>query len=94
MAVQYILRLQTPSVCSSSVIEKPAGIDVLQEYREALANTEAKASQANEERDNRPNKKRPPRDAQDPLEPKIAGALLLQSLLKLPSPHNQIVLDR
>lgn len=30
----------------------------------------------------------------DPLAPKIQGAILLQSLLRLSSPHNQPVIDR
>ncbi|TFK35011.1 armadillo-type protein [Crucibulum laeve] len=29
----------------------------------------------------------------DPLEPKIQGSILLQSILRLPAPHNQIVID-
>ena len=30
----------------------------------------------------------------DPLEPTTSGALLVQSLLRLHSPHNTLVLDR
>lgn len=30
----------------------------------------------------------------DPLEPKTQGAILLQSMLRLGSPHNEIVIDR
>lgn len=30
----------------------------------------------------------------DPMGPKIPGALLLQSILALPAPHNQVILDR
>ncbi|KAF8875333.1 armadillo-type protein [Gymnopilus junonius] len=33
------------------------------------------------------------RSSQGPLEPKIQGSLLIQSLLRLPSPHNQFALD-
>lgn len=30
----------------------------------------------------------------DPLEPNMQGALLLQAILRLPSPHNEIVVSR
>ncbi|KAF8164817.1 armadillo-type protein [Crassisporium funariophilum] len=36
---------------------------------------------------------RPELSASDPLEPKIQGSILLQSLLRLSEPHNQFVLD-
>jgi nucleolar protein 9 len=42
-----------------------------------------------------PPKKRHLKDAREnPLEPKVAGALLLQSLLNLSEPYNILVLDR
>ncbi|KAH9943000.1 ARM repeat-containing protein [Epithele typhae] len=42
-------------------------------------------------RDGEPRHKK--RKTEDPLEPKTQGAVLLQSILRLPSPHNDIVLD-
>lgn len=30
----------------------------------------------------------------DPLEPKVQGAILLQSMLRLAAPHNEVVLER
>ncbi|TCD70472.1 Nucleolar protein 9 [Steccherinum ochraceum] len=38
-------------------------------------------------------KQRSQKKAEDPSEPKTQGALLLQSLLSLPAPHNQAVID-
>lgn len=32
--------------------------------------------------------------SEDPMTPKTQGALLLQSMLQLEAPHNQVVLDR
>lgn len=33
-------------------------------------------------------------NTEDPMAPKTQGALLLQSILQLPAPHNQAVLER
>jgi nucleolar protein 9 len=35
-----------------------------------------------------------PQAKYNPMEPKVQGAILLQSLLRLPEPHNQIVITR
>ena len=59
-----------------------------QEYRAALANQPAH-EQPPTHRENRST-----HAPQDPLEPKMQGSLLLQSLLRLPEPHNQFVIDR
>ncbi|RPD62032.1 ARM repeat-containing protein [Lentinus tigrinus ALCF2SS1-7] len=59
----------------------------LQDYQRALAS----AGQDEEKDAEEPHHKR--RKTDDPLEPKTQGAVLLQSMLRLPSPHNDIVLD-
>lgn len=41
-----------------------------------------------------PNKKGYRDSAEDPLEPKVQGALLLQSLLRLDEPYNELVTNR
>ncbi|KAI8985005.1 ARM repeat-containing protein [Trametes punicea] len=60
----------------------------LSEYKRAVAAT----SKADEElkRDGPPNKRR---KTEDPLEPSVQGAVLLQSILRLPSPHVEVVLN-
>ncbi len=60
----------------------------LQDYQRALASTGHDEEKANED----PRHKR--RKTDDPLEPKTQGAVLLQSMLRMPSPHNDVVLDR
>ncbi|KAI0313257.1 armadillo-type protein [Amylostereum chailletii] len=76
IVVQCILRLQTP-----------------REYREAVAAAKGKSTVDDGDHSNERTKRRPRRDAgESPLEPKVAGAPLLQSLLKLSAPHNEIVL--
>ncbi|PIL36686.1 hypothetical protein GSI_00375 [Ganoderma sinense ZZ0214-1] len=60
----------------------------LPEFHKAFA---AAAAQDEEKAaDDEPHHKR--HKTQDPLEPKVPGAILLQSMLRLPSPHNEIVL--
>ena len=59
------------------------------EYQAALA-----ASSQKREADAEAPHKRHHKDSEaDPLEPKVAGALLLQSLLHLSSPHNDLVIS-
>ncbi|OSD01821.1 ARM repeat-containing protein [Trametes coccinea BRFM310] len=60
----------------------------LAEYKRAV---EAARKAAEEPQDEEPKHKR--RKTEDPLEPSIQGAVLLQSMLCLPSPHVNIVLD-
>ncbi|TBU50501.1 ARM repeat-containing protein [Dichomitus squalens] len=48
------------------------------------------ASREEKEPSEEPRHKR--RKTEDPLEPKVPGAVLLQSMLRLPSPHNDVVL--
>lgn len=59
-----------------------------QEYRAALTNQPA-PEQPPTHHGNRST-----HAPQDPLEPKIQGSVLLQSILRLPEPHNQFVIDR
>ena len=60
-----------------------------QDYQKAVKlASQAEDKQGEEE----PRHKR--RKTEDPLEPKVPGAVLLQSMLRLPSPHNDIVLHR
>ncbi|KAI0637703.1 ARM repeat-containing protein [Trametes polyzona] len=59
-----------------------------QEYRRAV---EAASKSAPEPKDDEPKHKR--RKADDPLEPTTQGAVLLQSILRLPSPHVDVVLN-
>ncbi|KAI0721971.1 armadillo-type protein [Cerioporus squamosus] len=57
------------------------------DYQRALTS----AGQDEEKETEEPRHKR--RKTDDPLEPKTQGAILLQSMLRLPSPHNEAVLD-
>ncbi|KAA1466051.1 ARM repeat-containing protein [Dentipellis sp. KUC8613] len=69
-------------------------LKTLQEYNDAVAAAAKKAATAQPEEPAEPSKRRYRKDTdEDPLEPKVAGALLLQSLLRLPDPHNQLVLS-
>ncbi|KAI0921972.1 hypothetical protein AcW1_004190 [Taiwanofungus camphoratus] len=65
-----------------------------EDYQAALS---ARADQA-AMKEGEPSKKkargRASADDNDPLEPKTQGALLLQAMLRLPVPHNELVLDR
>lgn len=61
----------------------------VKDYRAAVAN---KAKQEQEQPDASHNQGRGAQ-AHSPLEPKIQGSVLLQSLLKLPEPHNLFVTD-
>lgn len=56
----------------------------------------AKAEQASktEEKEDAPNRRYHREPTVNPMAPKTQGALILQSLLHLPAPHNQVVLDR
>ncbi|RDX53030.1 ARM repeat-containing protein [Lentinus brumalis] len=58
-----------------------------QDYQRALASAGHDEEKANED----PRHKR--RKTDDSLEPKTQGAVLLQSMLRMPSPHNDVVLD-
>ncbi|THH33801.1 hypothetical protein EUX98_g467 [Antrodiella citrinella] len=49
--------------------------------------------EGNQDSDQAPHGHRSQKKLDDPLEPKTQGALLLQSLLSLPAPHNQVVVD-
>ncbi|TFY55659.1 hypothetical protein EVG20_g9240 [Dentipellis fragilis] len=70
-------------------------LKTLQEYQDAVATAAKKAAAAQPEETAEPSRRRYRKDTdEDPLEPKVAGALLLQSLLRLPDPHNQLVLSR
>ncbi|KAI0069190.1 ARM repeat-containing protein [Artomyces pyxidatus] len=62
-----------------------------QEYTEAKAAAEKQPDPLEE--GERHKKKGRAHKAHDTLEPKTAGALLLQSLLQLPDPHNHVVLN-
>ncbi|KAI1793004.1 ARM repeat-containing protein [Ganoderma leucocontextum] len=59
----------------------------LPEYQKALA---AASKEEDKAADDGPRHKR--HKTEDPLEPKVPGAILLQSMLRLPSPHNESVL--
>lgn len=61
----------------------------VKDYRAAVANK----AKHKEERPNASHNKSQGTQAPSPLEPKIQGSVLLQSLLKLPEPHNQFVTD-
>ncbi|EIN10789.1 ARM repeat-containing protein [Punctularia strigosozonata HHB-11173 SS5] len=67
----------------------------LQDYRGTVASSNHEGDDAggHEPRGSRPPRTRGNKSSLDPLEPKVQGALLLQSLLRLSSTHNQIVTD-
>ncbi|KAJ3534526.1 hypothetical protein NM688_g7124 [Phlebia brevispora] len=59
-----------------------------EDYQKAEENQKLKSEKEDE------SKRRPHREqTEDPMAPKTQGALILQSLLRLPAPHNQLVLE-
>lgn len=61
---------------------------VIQDYQTALAS--AKKEQDDDKHDEPLHKRR---KTEDPLEPKVQGALLLQAMLQLPSPYNDTIIN-
>ena len=65
-----------------------------QEYRKLLASRNSEAQLPETETSEPPRKRSKNAASEDPLEPKTQGAVLLQSMLRLSAPHNDVVVKR
>lgn len=76
-------------------VDSLTSFNVMQDYIKAKDKiTDTKAAQDNQQNSRHGKYNQRKDSVEDPMTPKTQGALLLQSMLQLPAPHNQVVLDR